>query len=84
MMDLAMNFDTDECLVNIMRSCEHGKIRQSRRKSRHQNRRKRQAYGKNCTAISRKADSSRNGQLKRNLWIEKDKKGGNDYEENNF
>ena len=31
-----------------------------------------------------KSDSSRNGQLKRNLWIENDKKGGNDYEENNF
>ena len=40
--------------------------------------------GKNCTAISRKADSSRNGQLRKNLWIENDKKGGNDYEENNF
>ena len=30
------------------------------------------------------ADSSRNGQLRKNLWIENDKKGGNDYEENNF
>ena len=30
------------------------------------------------------ADSSRNGQSRENLWIENDKKGGNDYEENNF
>lgn len=45
---------------------------------------KKQAYWKNCTAISRKADSSRNGQLRKNLWIENDKKGGNDYEENNI
>lgn len=26
-------------------------------------------------------DNSRNGQSRRNLWIENDKKGGNDYEE---
>lgn len=45
---------------------------------------KKASIRENCTAISRKADSSRNGQLKRNLWIENDKKGGNDYEENNF
>ena len=30
------------------------------------------------------ADSSRNGQSRRNLWVENDKKGGNDYEENNI
>lgn len=41
-------------------------------------------YWKNCTAISRKAGSNRNGQLRKNLWIENDKKGGNDYEENNI
>ncbi len=45
---------------------------------------KKASVRKNCTAISRKADSSRNGQLRKNLWIENDKKGGNDYEENNF
>ena len=39
---------------------------------------------KNCTAISRKADSSRSGQRRRNLKTWNDKKGGNDYEENNF
>lgn len=29
--------------------------------------------------ISRKADSNRNGQSKRNIWIENDKKGGTNY-----
>lgn len=43
-----------------------------------------QAYWKSYTAISRKEDSSRNGQSRRNQWIENDKKGGNDYEENNI
>ena len=45
---------------------------------------KKRVYWKSCTAISRKADSSRNGQLRKNLWIENDKKGGNDYEENDI
>ena len=52
------------------------KIRRSRRKKIRQNSRKKQVYWKNYTAISRKADSSRNGQLRKNLWIENDKKGG--------
>ena len=47
---------------NIMRSCGHGKIRQNRRKCSQQNRRKRQAYGKNYTAISRRAGNSQNRQ----------------------
>ena len=38
---------------------------------------------KKCTAISRKADSSRSGQ-RRNPETWSDKKGGTDYEENNF
>lgn len=38
---------------------------------------------KNCTAISRKADNSRSGQ-RRNPETWSDKKGGTDYEENNF
>ena len=34
---------------------------------------KKQAYWKNCTSISRKADGNRNSQLRRNLRIENDK-----------
>ena len=45
---------------------------------------KKRVYWKSCTAISRKAGNNQNGQLRRNLWIENDKKGGNDYEENNI
>ena len=60
---------------NIMRSCGRGKIRQSRRKSSHQNRRKRQTYGKSYTVTSRKADSNQNSQQRRNLWTENDEKG---------
>ena len=41
-------------------------------------------YWKCYTAISRKADSNQNGQLRKNLWIENDKKGGIDNEENNI
>ena len=39
---------------------------------------------KSYTAISRKADSNQNGQLRKKLWIENDKKGGTDNEENNI
>ena len=45
---------------------------------------KKQVYWKSYTAISRKAASNRNGQLRKNLWIENDKKGGTDNEENNI
>ena len=45
---------------------------------------KRQAYGKNCTAISRKAGNSQNRQQRRNQWTEDDEKGGTENEENNF
>lgn len=41
-------------------------------------------YGKNYTAINRKADSSQNSQQRRNLWTENDEKGGTENEENNF
>ena len=39
---------------------------------------------KNCRAISRKEDSSRSGQRRRNLKTWNDKKGRTDNEENNF
>ena len=45
---------------------------------------KKRAYWKSYTAISRKADSNQNGQLRKKLWIENDKKGGTDNEENNI
>ena len=45
---------------------------------------KKQAYWKNCTAISRKVNSTRNGQLKRNLWIKDDKKAKKGDEEKIF
>ena len=35
---------------------------------------KKQVYWKRCIAISRKADSNRNGQLRKKQWIENDKK----------
>lgn len=69
---------------NTMRNCVHGKIRQNRRKKSNQNRRKRQAYGKNYTAISRKAGNSQNKLQRKNLWTENDEKGGKENEENNF
>lgn len=69
-------------LGNIMRNCGHRKIRQNRRKCSQQNRRKRQAQGKNCTAISMKAGNSQNRQQRRNQWIENDEKGGTENEEN--
>ena len=69
---------------NTMRNCVHGKIRQNRRKKSNQNRRKRQAYGKNYTAISRKAGNSQNKLQRKNLWTENDEKGGTENEENNF
>ena len=40
--------------------------------------------GKNCTSISRKADSSQNSQQRRNIRTENDEKGGTENEENNF
>lgn len=45
---------------------------------------KKRVYWKSCIAIGKKADSSRNVQLRKNLWIENDKKGGIDNEENNI
>ena len=69
---------------NTMRNCVHGKIRQNRRKKSNQNRRKRQAYGKNYTAISRKVGNSQNKLQRKNLWTENDEKGGKENEENNF
>ena len=41
-------------------------------------------YWRSCIAISKKADSNQNGLLRKNLWIENDKKGRIDNEENNF
>ena len=37
---------------------------------------KSECTGKAALHISRKADSSQNGQSRKNLWIENDKKGG--------
>ena len=39
---------------------------------------------KNCTAINRKVESSRSGRRRKNRKTWSDKKGGSDYEENNF